>query len=93
MPPTERRPHVPVAILGAGLTGMSAALSLKAAGTDHRIFEKQGHVGGHCVTLEDSGYRFDRTGHLLHLRDAAMRQRVLGWIGADHTVAQRNSVI
>lgn len=93
MPPTERRPHVPVAILGAGLTGMSAALSLKAAGTDHRIFEKQGHVGGHCVTLEDSGYRFDRTGHLLHLRDAAMRQRVLGWIGADHTVVQRSSVI
>lgn len=93
MPATERRPQVPVAVLGAGLTGMSAALTLKEAGARFRIFEKLEQPGGHAITLEDSGFRFDRTGHLLHLRDAAMREKVLGWIGADHTVVQRRSVI
>lgn len=89
----ERKPHVPVAILGAGLTGMSAALQLQEAGVAHRIFEKLGHAGGHAITLEEGGYRFDRTGHLLHLRNAALRPRVLGWIGDDHTTVQRSSVI
>ncbi len=85
--------HLPVAILGAGLTGMSAALSLRSAGVPFRIFEKQPFAGGHAITIEDSGYRFDRTGHLLHLRDPAMRKRVLEWIGPDHLQIQRRSVI
>jgi protoporphyrinogen oxidase len=84
---------VPVAIVGAGLTGMSAALTLKASGVAFRIFERLDRPGGHAITLEDGGYRFDRTGHLLHLRDAAMRERVLRWIGDDHSVVQRRSVI
>ncbi len=93
MPAKERRPHTPVAVLGAGLTGMSAALALREKGSGFRIFEKLEHPGGHAITLEDSGFRFDRTGHLLHLRDAAMREKVMGWIGDDHRVVQRKSVI
>jgi protoporphyrinogen oxidase len=67
----------PVVILGAGLTGLSAALSLQRRGVDHWLVEKQSHVGGLASTLADSGYRFDRTGHLLHLRDATRRRRIL----------------
>ncbi|MBK9000246.1 MAG: FAD-dependent oxidoreductase [Myxococcales bacterium] len=93
MPASRKPPHAPVAILGAGLTGMSAALSLKQAGVAFRIFERLGHPGGHAITLEDSGYRFDRTGHLLHLRDAAMREKVLAWIGDDYETVQRKSMI
>jgi len=59
----------PIAILGAGLTGMSAAHHLGADGKDYVVYEKLDHVGGHAITLEERGYRFDRTGHLLHLRD------------------------
>ena len=83
----------PVLILGAGLAGMSAALRLKDAGVAFRIVERQEHPGGHATTLEDSGYRFDKTGHLLHLRDPEMKERVLRWIGDDHNVVQRRSVI
>jgi len=72
---------------------MSAALSLKSAGIGFRIFEKLDRPGGHAITLEDGGYRFDRTGHLLHLRDAGIRDKVLRWIGDDHAVVQRRSVI
>lgn len=85
--------HVPVAILGAGLTGMSAAIHLKAAGIKYRIFEKLPHAGGHAITLEDSGFRFDRTGHLLHLRDAEMRKLVMRWIGSDWVEVKRRSMI
>lgn len=61
----------PITILGAGLTGLSAAHHL---GADYQIVEALGHVGGHAITLEEQGYRFDRTGHLLHLRDPDIKQ-------------------
>lgn len=61
--------RVPVAVLGAGLTGLSASLELGRAGVPHRLFEREQVAGGHAVTVEEQGFRFDRTGHLLHLRD------------------------
>ena len=85
--------RTPIAILGAGLTGMSAAIELRASGVAHRIFEKQSQPGGHAVTVEESGFRFDRTGHLLHLKSDALRAQVLDWIGPDHLQIQRRSVI
>lgn len=66
----------PVLVLGAGLAGLSAALHLGRAGVRYRHVERHGHVGGHAVTIDDEGYRFDRTGHLLHLRDPQMRALV-----------------
>lgn len=72
---------------------MSAGVVLSEAKMNHRIFEKLSHPGGHAITVEDSGFRFDRTGHLLHLRDPEMRERVLGWIGDDHYEVQRRSTI
>ncbi|MEI9951066.1 MAG: NAD(P)-binding protein [Pseudomonadota bacterium] len=85
--------RTPVAILGAGLTGMSAALELGRRGVPYRIFEKLAQPGGHAVTTEDNGFRFDRTGHLLHLKSDALRAEVLDWIGPDHLQIQRRSVI
>jgi YD repeat-containing protein len=87
------KPPAPVAILGAGLTGMSAAFHLRRAGVPCRLFEALDHPGGHVVTIEDNGFRFDRTGHLLHLRDPEMRALALDWIGEDHLVVTRNSAI
>jgi len=83
----------PVAILGAGITGMSAAFHLGQLGSAHRIFERQPRPGGHVITRADQGFRFDVTGHLLHLRDEAMRKLALRWVGDDHVVVQRRSVI
>lgn len=83
--------HVDVAILGAGLAGMSAALELDALGIRHRLFERHTYVGGLATTLQEDGYRFDRTGHLLHLRDPQMRDRVLDWVGDDYLLVERKS--
>jgi protoporphyrinogen oxidase len=85
--------RTPVAILGAGLTGLSAAIELDRRSVPYRIFEKLAVPGGHAVTREDNGFRFDRTGHLLHLKSDALRAQVLDWIGPDHLRVQRRSVI
>lgn len=85
--------HVPVVVLGAGLTGLSAALELQRQAVDYRVFERSSQVGGHAVTSQESGYRFDRTGHLLHLRSQALKAEVLDWLDGDCLSIERRSVV
>jgi protoporphyrinogen oxidase len=80
----------PIQILGAGLTGMSAAHHLKSGFALH---ERLGHVGGHVITLEEQGFRFDRTGHLLHLRDPGIRSWIEGLLGDELRQVERRSRI
>ncbi len=89
----SRKPHVPVAILGAGLTGLSAALACQQHGVTYRLFERLPTVGGLASTVVDSGFRFDKTGHLLHLRDAELKSDVLGWLEGECRVIHRVSRI
>ena len=60
-------------ILGGGLTGISAAVHLRSPWV---LLEKEARLGGHARTDEREGYRFDKTGHWLHLRDPAVKQLV-----------------
>jgi protoporphyrinogen oxidase len=62
-----------VVILGGGLTGISTAVHLRSPWV---LLEKDERLGGHARTDEHDGYRFDRTGHWLHLRDPAVKQMV-----------------
>ncbi len=52
---------------------MSAALELKRG---YRLIEARDKPGGLAETVEEEGYRFDRTGHLLHLRDPRIKRLV-----------------
>ncbi len=83
--------HVPVAIVGAGLAGMSAAFHLRRAGVACRVFERAARPGGHAVTAEERGYRFDRTGHLLHLSDPDIAELAAEWIGPERRTIERDS--
>jgi protoporphyrinogen oxidase len=67
-----------VVVLGAGLAGLSAALEL---GGDCRVLEKRDVPGGLADTVEERGFRFDRTGHLLHLSDPGARDLVMELLG------------
>jgi len=82
-----------VVVLGAGLTGMSAALELTRHGIDHWLLEREAHVGGLASTQVESGYRFDRTGHLLHLRDSSRRARVLALLDEPPLEVSRRSFV
>lgn len=56
--------------MGGGLTGISTAMHLRSPWV---LFEREARLGGHARTDERDGYRFDKTGHWLHLRDPAVR--------------------
>lgn len=81
-------PHAPIQILGAGLTGLSAAHHLRSG---YDLHERLGHAGGHVITLEQDGFRFDRTGHLLHLRDKEIRAWMLELLGDRFVNVHRKS--
>ncbi len=86
--------RVPVAVLGGGLTGLSASLALGRAGVTHRLFEREAIPGGHAVTTVEQGFRFDRTGHLLHLRDPEMRALATELLPAEqYRQLQRRSAV
>jgi protoporphyrinogen oxidase len=76
-----------VVILGGGLTGISTAMHLRSP---WRLFEAQARLGGHARTDEREGYRFDKTGHWLHLRDPAVKDLVAELLpGQMATVARK----
>lgn len=67
-----------IVILGAGLAGLAAANRLKRG---YRLFEGAATPGGLCDTVADSGFKFDRTGHLLHLSRPAVKRFALDLMG------------
>jgi protoporphyrinogen oxidase len=69
-----------VVVLGAGLTGLSAAFHLRDRGVAAELLERETRPGGACRTVERDGFSFDLTGHLLHLARAES-QELLGSLG------------
>ena len=63
-----------VVIIGGGLAGMSTAYHL--GDVPHVVLEAEPIAGGLCRTREIDGFRFDYTGHLLHLRDPRIERLV-----------------
>lgn len=52
-------PPVDVAIIGAGMAGMSAAVHARLSGLSVRVFERHFLPGGLCTAWKRSGYVFD----------------------------------
>lgn len=60
MTSASTHPHVTrVAVVGAGLAGLSAALRLACAGHQVRVYEASAKVGGCCATSQLGGYTFN----------------------------------
>jgi diapolycopene oxygenase len=51
--------HKKVIVIGAGLGGLSAAISLRQAGYAVELFEKNPKIGGKLNVLKERGYTFD----------------------------------
>jgi protoporphyrinogen oxidase len=80
--------HVETVIVGAGLSGLSAAWFLKG---ERVVLERGERPGGLCVTHEEQGYRFDVTGHWLHMREPEM-QREFGGLVPMASVYRRSRI-
>lgn len=73
-----------IVILGAGLTGISAAYHLEQAGFyEYALFEKETIPGGLCRSVQQDGFTFDMTGHLLHVNDPYFSSLIQDKVGLD----------
>lgn len=74
-----------IVILGAGLAGISTAYHLEQKGFfDYILFEKDDSVGGLCGSIQENGFTFDYTGHLLHINDPYFHKLITNVVGFDH---------
>ncbi|HET9196900.1 MAG TPA: NAD(P)/FAD-dependent oxidoreductase [Solirubrobacterales bacterium] len=82
MPPPASKPDsAPVAVLGAGPAGLTAAYRLAQRGAPVVVFEAGGEVGGLARTVVRDGYRFDLGGHRFFTKSAeveALWEELLG---------------
>src|ERR687894_904823 len=76
-----RQESLPVAVLGAGPAGLTAAYRLVQRGLPVVVFEADGEVGGIARTVVRDGYRFDLGGHRFYTKSeevSALWQELLG---------------
>lgn len=81
-----------VVIIGAGLTGLSCAWHLGSNWT-YEIYEKEKTAGGLCRTIEQDGFLFDFTGHLLHFKRPEIQKLVFTLLKKNYIKHNRNSWI
>src|ERR1700728_2021392 len=48
-----------IAVIGSGLGGLAAAVTLAARGYQVSVFEKNAWLGGKAAVLQEDGFRFD----------------------------------
>lgn len=70
-------------ILGAGLAGLSTAWHLKR---EALLLDAGARPGGLAITNEEMGFRFDVTGHWLHMRDPDIRSTLGALVPMDEVV-------
>lgn len=92
MPPTEERltpGPVDVLVLGAGLTGLTAARRLAEGGLRVSVLEKDWVVGGLARTVVWKGSRLDLGGHRLYFKDRDIFQDLASLFGPDEILKHR----
>ncbi|MFJ8912933.1 protoporphyrinogen/coproporphyrinogen oxidase [Amycolatopsis sp. NPDC102389] len=80
---------VDVAVIGAGVAGLTAAYRLGESGREARVFEAADVVGGRMTTLREDGYLIDTCAEQMAERGYEATWRLLGELGIDAAAAPR----
>lgn len=75
-----------VGIVGAGIAGLAAARTLKAAGSEVTIYEKQREPGGRCATVRLGEYVFDSGATSIAPRGKLLERAMLNELPGDDLV-------
>lgn len=81
-PARRSPPHV--AVIGAGIAGLTCARTLQDAGWTVRVFDKGARPGGRVCTRVVDGEPFDHGAQYLTARDPRFRRFVDGWVADGH---------
>lgn len=77
-----------VAIIGAGIGGLTAAALLAKAGMSVCVLEKEPHVGGYLAGFRRRDFRFDTAVHWLNqCGTEGLVNKIFEFLGYDHPVA------
>lgn len=68
-----------VAVVGAGLSGLSCAHSLQSAGAQVQVFDKSRGPSGRMSTRRGEGWQCDHGAQYFTARDPAFRAEVMRW--------------
>jgi protoporphyrinogen oxidase len=82
-----------IVIIGAGLSGLSAAWHLLKKGFEPLVFEKEPEAGGLCRSKKVGGFIFDTDGHLLHFKHPYAFELVKGLLNGNLKEHRKNSWI
>ena len=75
--------HTPtIAIIGAGISGLSCASQLQQAGINVTLFDKSRGTGGRMSTRRGEGWQCDHGAQYFTARDPAFRAEVARWQAA-----------
>jgi len=88
-----RPDSAPVAVLGAGPAGLTAAYRLTQRNVPVIVFEADGQVGGLARTVVRDGYRFDLGGHRFFTKSTEVEELWTELLGPELLVRPRLSRI
>lgn len=77
---TTEQPSPRIAIIGAGLTGLIAARTLRTNGVPCQLFEKSRAPGGRAATRRAGIYRFDHGAQYFTQRDLRTAALLAEWV-------------
>jgi protoporphyrinogen oxidase len=89
----QRPENLPVAVLGAGPAGLTAAYLLAKRGRPVVVFEATDSIGGLAQTVVRDGYRFDLGGHRFFTKSTEVEEVWDEVLGAEMLVRPRLSRI
>jgi protoporphyrinogen oxidase len=90
-PPTTR--FAPVAVVGAGPAGLTAAYALSRAGIGVEVFEAASQVGGMARSMDLWGHRVDLGPHRFFSKDRRVNRLWLDLMGTDYRMVERQTRI
>jgi hypothetical protein len=87
-----RKAHIVILVIGAGLAGLSAAITLQEAGAEVRILEASDRPGGRVTSDHIDGYILDRGFQLINANYPEIKRlRVMGEV--DFITAPRDVMV
>jgi protoporphyrinogen oxidase len=78
-----------IVIIGAGISGLTAAYFLKKP---YDILESKPYAGGLCASFYENGFTFDCSGHFIHIKDEKIKKFVDKLSGGMDKINRESSI-